>query len=666
MARIELSNIGGGGTTLSLTTTGTSGAATLAGSVLNIPVYQGQLTLTTTGTSGAATLVGNTLNIPQYSGGGGTPAGSTGQIQYNNAGAFGASSNLAWDILNGRLNLGGATSTATLNVKGSGSLSATTSFRVENSTPSEIFRISDSGNVGILNPSVSANLSIKSTSDGATIGTTEQSSAYTASAGWSGSGLTWTHASGGGTTTLTATLANNTTGGYRVTLTVTGRTSGSFTLTFKGNSLSGVTSTGTYNLPYINANNIVVTPTNDFNGTITFSFVLITNGQPTISIENNSSVVTTEIRSSGQSNLLIGYRAGAQSLGIQCVAVGSEAATRSLSSSWTAVGFQSGQSCTTGQYWTAVGYRAGALNTTGNNWTAFGNQAAGTSASGGFFNAIGFQAALSNTTGSFFNAMGYQAAISNQSGSNFTSVGHQSASSNTTGSFWTAIGSRAGGSNTTGGYWVAIGSDAAYFSIDGTTPSQFFQDGVYIGTNCRATNGTSGSLTTNETVIGHLAVGQGSNTTVIGNSSTTKTWIGGNLILGSTGAASARAHVVGSNTASGTNAFLVQNNRSPTPDDIYKIENDGKISYLATNTAAGTTGAQTINRPSGTVNFAAGASALVVTNSLCTTASLVFAEVRTNDATAQIKNVVPAGGSFTINLSAAATAETSVGFFIIN
>ena len=37
--------------------------------VLNIPQYQGQLTLTTTGTSGAATLVGNTLNIPQYSGG---------------------------------------------------------------------------------------------------------------------------------------------------------------------------------------------------------------------------------------------------------------------------------------------------------------------------------------------------------------------------------------------------------------------------------------------------------------------------------------------------------------------------------------------------------------------------------------------------------------------
>lgn len=62
---------GGGGTTYSLTTSGTGGAATLVGSVFNIPQYQPQFTLTTSGTSGAATFVSNVLNIPQYSGGGG-------------------------------------------------------------------------------------------------------------------------------------------------------------------------------------------------------------------------------------------------------------------------------------------------------------------------------------------------------------------------------------------------------------------------------------------------------------------------------------------------------------------------------------------------------------------------------------------------------------------
>ncbi len=128
---------------------------------------------------------------------------------------------------------------------------------------------------------------------------------------------------------------------------------------------------------------------------------------------------------------------------------------------------------------------------------------------------------------------------------------------------------------------------------------------------------------------------------------------------------SARLQVRGSNTTAAVGTFIVEDGAA-TPATIYRIDNDGKITYRATNTAAGTTGPQTINRPSGTVNFAAGATALVVTNSLCTTSSIVFATVRTNDATAYIKNVVPAAGSFTINLGAAATAETSVGFFIIN
>lgn len=121
--------------TITLTTTGSSGSATLIGSTLNVPTYtlaglggisltslsstatgltytnttgifsltSGYLipttasynntnwdtaytnritSLTTTGTSGPATLVGNTLNIPQYSGGGGgsTPFKLTSQV----------------------------------------------------------------------------------------------------------------------------------------------------------------------------------------------------------------------------------------------------------------------------------------------------------------------------------------------------------------------------------------------------------------------------------------------------------------------------------------------------------------------------------------------------------------------------------------------------------
>lgn len=52
-----------------------------------LETFQSKLTLTTTGTSGAATLIGSTLNIPQYSGGGGVTADSLFQF-YTRDGLF--------------------------------------------------------------------------------------------------------------------------------------------------------------------------------------------------------------------------------------------------------------------------------------------------------------------------------------------------------------------------------------------------------------------------------------------------------------------------------------------------------------------------------------------------------------------------------------------------
>ena len=90
--------------------------------------------------------------------------------------------------------------------------------------------------------------------------------------------------------------------------------------------------------------------------------------------------------------------------------------------------------------------------------------------------------------------------------------------------------------------------------------------------------------------------------------------------------------------------------------------------YLAdsTITAGGTTGNQTINKSVGTVNIAAAGTTVTVTNSLVTTSSIVLAVIRTNDSTATLKNVVPGSGSFVITLTAAATAEVSIGFVVIN
>jgi hypothetical protein len=174
----------------------------------------------------------------------------------------------------------------------------------------------------------------------------------------------------------------------------------------------------------------------------------------------------------------------------------------------------------------------------------------------------------------------------------------------------------------------------------------------------------SGGLTMSEASNIHSYTAPATNRTLafVTNSNSFRLFPTGSFSIGTTSDLG-RCAIRTANTTSGVTAFLVQNS---TPSDLYKIENNGKINYWATNTAAGTTGAVTIDRPSGTVNFAAAASALTVTNTLCTTSSIVFATVRTNDTTAYIKNVVPGAGSFTINLGAAATAETSVGFFIIN
>lgn len=90
------------------------------------------------------------------------------------------------------------------------------------------------------------------------------------------------------------------------------------------------------------------------------------------------------------------------------------------------------------------------------------------------------------------------------------------------------------------------------------------------------------------------------------------------------------------------------------------------LALSKTITAPGTTGAQTINKATGRVNFAAAAQTLVVTNSLVDANSVIAATVATDDATALNCKAIPAAGSFTLKLNAAATAETAVNFRVTN
>lgn len=90
------------------------------------------------------------------------------------------------------------------------------------------------------------------------------------------------------------------------------------------------------------------------------------------------------------------------------------------------------------------------------------------------------------------------------------------------------------------------------------------------------------------------------------------------------------------------------------------------IQLPKTVTAGGTTGAQTINKTTGSVNFAAAATSLVVTNSLVATSSIIICTVGTNDTTCKSVQAVAASGSFTIYPNVAPTAETRVNFIVSN
>lgn len=116
--------------------------------------------------------------------------------------------------------------------------------------------------------------------------------------------------------------------------------------------------------------------------------------------------------------------------------------------------------------------------------------------------------------------------------------------------------------------------------------------------------------------------------------------------------------------AVGAFATTTADNQIMLGTDARTVALPGAVAVGSTNTA--TVGPVTIDRAAGRVNIAASAASLVVTNSLVNTDSHVLAVISQNDATAQIKNIVPDAGSFTINLASAATADTSVDFFVIN
>ena len=130
---------------------------------------------------------------------------------------------------------------------------------------------------------------------------------------------------------------------------------------------------------------------------------------------------------------------------------------------------------------------------------------------------IGYQSLYSNTTGRANIAMGYFTLNKNTSGYQNSALGLQSLYYNTTGYNNSALGVYSLYSNTTGYQNTANGYQAGRFIADGSTANETSTTSVYLGANTKA----NASGDTNEIVIGDSAIGQGSNTIMLGNSSIT-------------------------------------------------------------------------------------------------------------------------------------------------
>jgi hypothetical protein len=333
---------------------------------------------------------------------------------------------------------------------------------------------------------------------------------------------------------------------YQIAYTITGRTTGSITINYGGAAVGGLTATGTTGPLASSTAVLTITPTTDFNGTVVLSIKTIGTSSPSSTFSTSASTSNIEVRASSSSNnTFIGLQTGRRN---------------TTGTSNTFIGVIAGRENTTGSENTFIGAGSGQINTiaSGNTFVGANTGANNIGTNNAFF---GTNSGLNNTTGSSNTFLGRSAGITNTTGGNNTFVGRESGNKNTTGNANTFVGLSAGQENTTGTGNVVVGMIAGQLNttgndnsvvgylalnanVGGSLNSVFGRDaGRYIANKSTAATVLNNSIMigyrtspladsqTNQIVIGHDAIGLGSNTTVIGNSSTTITGLYGNIRL---------------------------------------------------------------------------------------------------------------------------------------
>ena len=286
------------------------------------------------------------------------------------------------------------------------------------------------------------------------------------STGWTGSWATGWANNASNTLVLSQSTPAVVSTRYQIAYTVTGRTTGSFTLAFGGQSLAGISVTGAFGPTATTTTGLTITPTSDFNGTIVVSIRSITAvSSPLIIGRTSSSATAFEIRANTASgNLAIGTSAGGR--------------------------------ITTGIQNTAVGFISLQNNTTGVNNTA-----------------VGVNSLQNNTTGASNTAVGVSSLQNNTTGASNTAVGVSSLNNNTTGTHNTAIGLNSGRSIADGVTTNAITNNSIFIGNDSRALANDQTNQIVIG-NAAIGGGSNTATLGNASIVstflrGNVAVGTG-------------------------------------------------------------------------------------------------------------------------------------------------------------